>query len=165
MLTNPKIRLSIMNSSLPTQLKLFLFGMNGKDFSRRANRKIQLLVQMESDSGRQKMNEDEIAGKISEWLKTGRNLASDFSMDDLSDELEIPKSVIRRYFEICVKTDFRIWKSDMRIEKAKELLLTEDISINEAAKAVGFKDKSNFHRRFKTSTGKTPGEWKESGGR
>ena len=69
------------------------------------------------------------------------------------------------YFETYIATDFRTWRTTMRIEKAKELLLADsECEISDIAKAVGLTDKSNFHRQFKQITGCTPSKWRETGG-
>lgn len=44
----------------------------------------------------------------------------------------------------------------LRIEKAKELLLTEDLSISEVAALVGYKDPLYFSKAFKKATGSSP---------
>ena len=44
----------------------------------------------------------------------------------------------------------------LRIEKAKELLLTEDLSVSEVAALVGYKDPLYFSKAFKKATGSSP---------
>lgn len=44
----------------------------------------------------------------------------------------------------------------LRIERAKELLKKNDLTVSLVAKEVGFKDLSNFSRQFKKVTGVTP---------
>lgn len=46
------------------------------------------------------------------------------------------------------------------------MLIRKDnaLDVNQAAAALGFHDKSNFHRLFKQYTGCTPGQWKSTGG-
>lgn len=44
----------------------------------------------------------------------------------------------------------------LRIEKAKELLLTEDLSVSEAATLVGYRDPLYFSKVFKKATGSSP---------
>ena len=44
----------------------------------------------------------------------------------------------------------------LRIEKAKELLLTEDLSVSEVSMLVGYKDPLYFSKAFKKATGSSP---------
>jgi AraC family transcriptional regulator, transcriptional activator of pobA len=49
------------------------------------------------------------------------------------------------------------------IEKAKRLLLTTSLSINETAYALGFEYPQYFSRLFKTKTGATPASFRMVG--
>ena len=162
MLTDNLISHVIIHAGIPDQLKIFLFGMTGKDVARIAHKGIPYV---EIDTDTTPINNISLHDRIHEWLNTGRNLASDFTLEDMADGMNISKYTLKRYFECQIHTDFRIWKSTIRIEKAKEILLSSDNKqINDIAKTVGFKDKSNFHKRFKKATGKTPLEWKDTCG-
>jgi YesN/AraC family two-component response regulator len=44
----------------------------------------------------------------------------------------------------------------MRIDAAKELLLTSNLSLQEISDKAGFSNSSYFHRQFKKITGLTP---------
>lgn len=46
--------------------------------------------------------------------------------------------------------------TNLRIEKAKEFLLTEDLSVSEVAALVGYKDSMYFSKVFKKVTGSSP---------
>jgi AraC-like DNA-binding protein len=61
--------------------------------------------------------------------------------------------------------DFRTWRTGLRIEEAKRLLLeNKEASINIIAEASGFSDKSNFHRQFVKIVGCSPKDWRDSDG-
>lgn len=53
-------------------------------------------------------------------------------------------------------------KDDYVIQKAKELLSSTNLRIYEIALLVGYNEHSHFVRAFKTVTGKSPGEFRES---
>lgn len=162
MLTDKQISYMIIHAGIPDKLKIFLFGMTGKDVERISHKGIPYV---EIDTDTTPTDNISLHERIDEWLNTGRNLASDFTIEEMADGMNISRYALKRYFECQIHTDFRIWKSSMRIEKAKEILLSSDNKqINDIAKTVGFKDKSNFHRRFKKATGKTPLEWKDTCG-
>ena len=108
---------------------------------------------------------DMIDNALHDWIADGNNLSSDFCMESLAKSLGFSRKAISAYFETHITTDFRTWRTTMRIEKAKELLLADsECEISDIAKAVGLTDKSNFHRQFKQVAGCTPSKWRETGG-
>ena len=61
--------------------------------------------------------------------------------------------------------DFKTWRTQLRIEEAKRILLEDkDISINAAGEMAGFSDRSNFHRQFVKIVGCSPKQWREFNG-
>lgn len=53
-------------------------------------------------------------------------------------------------------TDYKTVSRQVREKKARELLKTTDLSIEEIAGKLGYSDTANFHRAFKSWTGQTP---------
>jgi two-component system response regulator YesN len=51
--------------------------------------------------------------------------------------------------------------NQIRIDKAKHLLLEGDIKIYEVSEMVGFASLSYFNRTFKSISGKTPNEYRK----
>ena len=54
--------------------------------------------------------------------------------------------------------------ANIRIEAAKDLLLSSDYSMQEVAERCGFADQSYFSNVFKKKTGLSPRKYKQSGG-
>ena len=163
MRTPTQIEKTIVTSGIPDIFKIFFFGINGKDEARILHKNIGRVGRISShheDSKPAILDYNTIEKKLLQWIDTGCNLAGDFSMDELTYTLNIPKPTLRKYFEIYLQKDFRSWKSMMRIEKAKDMLTDESVSIEYISRAVGFNDKSNFHRQFKASTGMTPKKYR-----
>ena len=48
----------------------------------------------------------------------------------------------------------------IRINKAKELIISQDLTFSEISYLVGYNDVAYFNRIFKKNTGKTPTEFK-----
>ena len=89
----------------------------------------------------------------------------DKTRDQVVEELHTTKELLNLYFIHKVGVDFRTWRTNLRIEEAKTLLLeNKDASINIIAEASGFSDKSNFHRQFVKIVGCSPKEWRDSDG-
>ena len=60
-----------------------------------------------------------------------------------------------------LKLDFRTWRVGLKLKKVMSLLIDdEDMDISTAARKVGFRDMSNFHRQFKKQVGCSPRVWR-----
>jgi YesN/AraC family two-component response regulator len=51
---------------------------------------------------------------------------------------------------------------EVRIDKAKKLLLSTDKTVNEISINVGYENSSFFTRLFKKNTGLTPAKWRKN---
>jgi len=103
---------------------------------------------------------------LARWVEAKRFREYDKTRDEIASELHTSKEFLHMYFATKVGVDFRTWRTNLRIEEAKNLLLeNKDASINIIAEASGFSDKSNFHRQFVKIVGCSPKEWRDSGGK
>ena len=68
---------------------------------------------------------------------------------------------LNRRFRQCYGQTMVQFVSDIRMEKAKELLRTSDMRIKDIVTAVGYFDVPNFSRKFKASVGLTPGQYRK----
>lgn len=97
------------------------------------------------------------------WVDRKLYCEYDKTRDQIASELNTTKELLHLYFATKVGEDFRTWRTNLRIEEAKRLLVDNpDASINIIAEASGFSDKSNFHRQFVKLVGCSPKEWRDS---
>ena len=97
------------------------------------------------------------------WVDKKLYCEYDKTRDQIASELNTTKKLLHLYFATKVGDDFRTWRTNLRIEEAKKLLVDNpDASINIIAEASGFSDKSNFHRQFVKLVGCSPKEWRDS---
>jgi AraC-like DNA-binding protein len=86
-------------------------------------------------------------------------LNTKFSVDDIAEDLNIPKHHVGYCFNNIIKTKFTSIKNDFRIEHAKRLLLSPQVDIM-TVEGIGFESgfasKSSFFSVFKESTGLSP---------
>ena len=109
---------------------------------------------------------DRLDKSVEEWVERKQFCEYDKTRDQVVAELNTTKEVLNLYFSSRVGVDFRTWRTNLRIEEAKKLLLeNEDASLNIIAEASGFSDKSNFHRQFVKIVGCSPRQWRDSGGK
>ena len=102
---------------------------------------------------------------LERWVEAKRFREYDRTRDEIAAELRTSKEVLHMYFATRIGVDFRTWRTNLRIEEAKTLLVeNKDASINIIAEACGFSDKSNFHRQFVKIVGCSPKEWRDSSG-
>lgn len=81
----------------------------------------------------------------------------------MAQRLGITKQQLSQYLTMKEGSTFRVWLSNIRIEEAKQMLLTNsDYSIEAVAESCGFSSRSWMQEKFKASTGMTPAEWREA---
>ena len=89
------------------------------------------------------------------------NYSKDLSLDDLSRKFDISPYYFSKLFKNKTGVNFIDYLTNIRIERAKELLADSDVSIKEICSEVGYADPNYFSRIFKKVTGVTPTEYKE----
>lgn len=87
---------------------------------------------------------------------------SGFGVEQLSHALHLsPSQLQRKILALTEKTPLQLIR-DLRLKKARELLLQSDLSVGEIAWKCGFADPSYFTRIFKKEEGLNPSQWKEA---
>ena len=89
------------------------------------------------------------------------NIEKSYSPEELSSRSGLSGSYFRMLFKQmtgCTPVQFQ---NRLRIEKAKDLILSGSCNVPAAARAVGFSDVFYFSRMFKKLTGKNPSEYRE----
>ena len=103
---------------------------------------------------------------LERWVAEKKFREFDKTRDEIAAELHTSKEFLQLYFTTKIGLDFRTWRTQLRVEEAKKLLLeNKDASTQIIAEASGFSDKSNFHRQFVKIVGCSPKEWRETDGR
>ena len=103
---------------------------------------------------------------LERWVSDKSYREYDKSRDDIVRELGTTKEMLHLYFATVKGKDFKIWRTELRIEEAKKLLLEKrDVSVNIIGEVSGFSDRSNFHRQFVKIVGCSPKQWRETNGR
>ncbi|MFC5402672.1 helix-turn-helix domain-containing protein [Cohnella soli] len=82
------------------------------------------------------------------------------SINYLADAHELSESYLSRYFKSETGQTFTDYVVQLRIEKAKLMLVTTDVALKEIIQQVGYYDVSSFIRLFKKMTGVTPGAYR-----
>lgn len=88
------------------------------------------------------------------------NYATDCTLEDIASTVYISKNYLSQLFK--EKCGISIWNyfTNIRIEKAKYLLSSSTIKVNQIGEMVGFKNPSHFGRTFRTHVGVSPKEYR-----
>ncbi|MGL5260431.1 MAG: response regulator [Lachnospiraceae bacterium] len=89
------------------------------------------------------------------------NYQKDISLDKVSCIVNISPYYFSKFFKEETGENFIDYLTNIRIEKAKELLDNSQYSMKEICSMVGYQDPNYFSRSFKKNVGMTPTEYKE----
>ncbi len=89
------------------------------------------------------------------------NFDKELSLDEVSQRVNISPYYFSKVFKEENGVSFIEYLTNIRIEKAKELLSHSDYSMKEICQMCGYQDPNYFSRTFKKNVGVTPTEYKE----
>jgi len=99
---------------------------------------------------------------LARWVADRKFTETDISVEEIAQSLGVSRSFLQYYFRTYMQTDFRIWRSGLRIEEAQSILRDNPgISLENVRELVGFNHRANFHQQFQKITGLTPTEYRE----
>ena len=102
---------------------------------------------------------------LEKWVAEKHYRSYDKSREEIAAELKTTKEFLHHYFLTKEGVDFKTWRTQLRIEEAKRMLLeNKSLSTNLVGDMAGFSDRSNFHRQFVKIVGCSPREWRDSNG-
>jgi AraC family transcriptional regulator len=90
------------------------------------------------------------------------NLTENLSLDDISKIVEMSPHYFTSLFKQSTGMSAYQYIIQCRIERAKELLCKQDLSIAEVSKKVGFQNQSHFSNVFHKHTGTTPKRYRDA---
>ena len=82
-------------------------------------------------------------------------------LETIADTFWIHKVYLAKTFKQETGKSVNEYIRSVRIEKAKELLLSDHIRINDIVVACGFNNTQTFYTLFKKYVGMKPGEYRE----
>lgn len=84
----------------------------------------------------------------------------DISLEEVADVVHLNPHYFSKVFKQHIGETFIDFLTRLRIEKAKELMASNELSLKEVCFEVGYKDPNYFSRVFKRVTGMTPTEYR-----
>ncbi len=88
------------------------------------------------------------------------HLAEDVSLSVLAEQFHLNAQYISQLFKSEIGVNFLAYLTNIRMEKAKKLLLSTSLSIAEVAEQSGYGDYRVFTKVFKKSEGITPSQYR-----
>ncbi len=99
--------------------------------------------------------------KAKEYINA--NYKKELSLEHISKEMDMSPYYFSKLFKEMTGEGFIEYVTEVRINKAKELLLAGQATMKEICVAIGYSDPNYFSRIFKKCVGMTPTEFKEGG--
>lgn len=113
---------------------------------------------------RQQLPQEETQGEerpimaITRYLQ--EHLSEDISLSVLAEEFHLSAQYISQLFKSEIGVNFLAYLTNIRMERAKKLLLSTALSIGEISEQLGFGDYRVFTKVFKKSEGVTPSQYR-----
>lgn len=110
--------------------------------------------------GKREEKSSSIIEMAEEYIKD--NFHKDVSLDEVSKTVNISPYYFSKIFKEGTGKNFIEYLTNIRLEKAKELLSTTEYSMKEICSMCGYSDPNYFSRSFKKNVGVTPTEYKNT---
>lgn len=103
-----------------------------------------------------------LENKLNAWVEKKGYCLPDSSIQHSASRIGTDSVKLFRYFAMQ-NTDFRTWRTELRMKEALELMKKEpETSVSTIGRRVGITDRSNFCRQFKAIYGQTPDIWRKN---
>jgi len=123
---------------------------------------VQILGQLFASKKYHSFEGKEIENKIKQAkLAIFENMSQPVSQENLARGIGLGYSLYRKKFKEYTGVSPARYLIQLRINKAKDLLITSGLSLKEIAHSLGFETTDYFFRLFRQKTGFTPSEFRE----
>ena len=95
---------------------------------------------------------------ITRYLR--EHLAEDVSLNVLAEQFHLNPQYISQLFKSEIGVGFLAYLTNIRMEKAKKLLLSSSLSVADVAERSGYADYRVFTKAFKKAEGVTPSQYR-----
>jgi AraC family transcriptional activator FtrA len=121
-----------------------------------------LVVQPHREGGQKQFIDTPMGEEDSPWFAelqswVHKRIKRNIAVDEMASKLNMSPRTFARKFEAAVGESPGRWILSIRIRKAKDLLETTQLSLEEVAQRCGFSDAALLRHHFVRRVGKTPG--------
>ena len=122
------------------------------------NLKISLFQQKIASEAENEKQEERVITGITRYMQ--EHLAEEVSLSVLAEEFHLNAQYISQLFKNEIGVGFLAYLTNIRMEKAKKLLLSTSLSVAEIAERSGYGDYRVFTKTFKKTEGITPSQYR-----
>lgn len=115
------------------------------------------------DDGKRAVRYNRYVEQATQYISA--HYAEEIHIKSLARSCGLSESHFRRIFDESVGMTPNDYINMVRIDKACDMLLKEDIAMSEVGERAGYQTASSFNRNFKALTGMSPLQWKNKGSR
>ena len=101
-----------------------------------------------------------VLNQMKEYLD--ENYSADITLEDLAKHFGYNSNYVSQLFKSAAGTSFTKYRNEIRVEKAKYILVSTGRSISDIATSVGYSDIAYFIRVFKRETKETPRDYRKA---
>ncbi|RAK07832.1 AraC family two component transcriptional regulator [Halanaerobium saccharolyticum] len=114
----------------------------------------------ESVSSRKKIEKENYIKSVCDYIDN--NYYNDLSLDEIADHVYLSPNYLANIFKERMDKTILNYLTEIRIKKAKELLLNSQLKIYEISEKIGYKSSNYFSQVFKKHTGYSPVEYRQN---
>lgn len=100
--------------------------------------------------------DEELIVRICRYVR--QNYMADVSLDRLAENFNITPAYLSRFFREKTGEKYIDYVTEVRMEKARELLDTRQYTVKEVSRMVGYLSEKHFSRNFKKYFGENPSQ-------
>lgn len=122
------------------------------------NHLIGLMYSLERNIELKNRNQEQVEMIYRARLRLREELESPLTIQQVAEDIGVSYSNFRKLFKEFTGLSPATYQQDLRLQRAKELLTTTDMSIKEIAYRLNFDSPDYFSSKFKAKTGRKPSE-------
>jgi two-component system response regulator YesN len=103
---------------------------------------------------------DSILGDVLHYID--HNYAGNITLENIAPLFGYNSSYLGKIFSRKMGENFNTYVDKLRISRAREMLLQEDLKVYAIAEAVGYRNVDYFHIKFKKYVGMSPAEYRKA---
>jgi two-component system, response regulator YesN len=104
---------------------------------------------------------DELVNNIITFIDNNYH-SNTLSINCIADEVDMSAAYLGKLFKQITSKSITDYICDVRLSKAKELIVNSELSVNEISELCGFTNSSYFYMVFKKNCGITPNQFRQS---
>ena len=122
------------------------------------NHLIGLMYSLERNIELKSRNQEHVNMINRAQLRIRESLESSLTIQQVAEEMGVSYSNFRKLFKEHTGLSPAVYQQDLRLQRAKELLTTTDMSIKEIADRLNFESPDYFSSKFRVKTGRKPSD-------